>query len=189
MGSLANFKLPNVNIPKIDKSILPTASDFGVGNINDSLSSLKDKINTDGISLDNLPNPKGEALDMLKSIPKIGNFSIMSLVPTSMLDKMDTEKMTKDINAELASLDTGDIKLQLPNDIGTMAKDAISGKGIDFSSLYSMPTIANSFNTSYNIGSDFNMDEMMAEVNAMSDAASGEFDINKYVKEFSDLDI
>lgn len=185
MGDLLNFKLP-----KIDKSILPSATSFGIdtGSINSKLSELKDNINVDGINLPDLPDIKSGASNLIKSIPSIGNFSMMSLVPNSLLDQMDTNKITDQINKELASVDMGEFgSLQLPSDVGTVAKDIISGKGIDFSSLYTMPPV-NVFQEP-KLGSDFNTEELMSEINALESAANNEFDIEKYVSEFNNIDV
>jgi hypothetical protein len=39
----------------------------------------------------------------------------------------------------------------------------------------------------YNIDSDFNLDELTSEVDQISSIASNEFDMNEYMKEFSDI--
>lgn len=190
MGVLANFKMPKIDIPKIDKSILPDASDMGfnTGAINSQIDELKSNFKTDGLDFSKMENPKDKALEVIKAVPKIGNFSLMSVVPTDMLDKLDTESITKNINSSLSLIDLDGMgTLQLPSDVGTMAKDVINGKGIDFQSLYKMP-VNNPFDTSqYSLGSDFDINEMMNEANALSDAATGEFNIDEYLDEFSDI--
>lgn len=192
MGVIANFKMPKIDLPKIDKSILPSSSDFiNTDQLNNSIDDIKSKLDFGKFDISSMGNPKDEAVKVLQSIPKIGNFSLMSLVPSQMLDSLDTEKITKDINSKLSEeLDMGELgSFQLPSDVGTMAKDVISGKGIDFSSLYKMPT-NNPFDTSsYSLGSDFDIDELMSEAEMMTDAASNEFDIDKYLKEFEDIGV
>ena len=95
--------------------------------------------------------------------------------------------MQNELNSKLAGLDLGEFgTLKLPDDIGGMAKDIISGKGIDFMSLYSMPAMEM---PSYNIDSSFNMDELTSEVDQLSSIANNEFDMNEYMKEFSDLQL
>jgi hypothetical protein len=115
----------------------------------------------------------------------MGQMSLTSFIPNSFFSQIDTTKIQSDLNSKLGTIDLGEFgTLKLPDDVGSMAKDLFSGKGIDFMSLYSMPAMET---PSYNIDSAFNMDEMMAEVNTFSNLASDEFDVNQYINDFSDI--
>lgn len=191
MNLMSNFKIPKVDIPEIDAGILPSsAADFGfdTAKINNDLGTLASKFDIkNSIDLSKYPNLKDKALDVVKSVPAIGRFSLTSLIPSSFFDRIDTMKIQDDINGKLSSLDLGELgTLKLPNDVGSMAKDIISGKGIDFMSLYSMPAMET---PSYNISSDFNLDEMTSEIDQLSNIASDEFNMDEYLKEFSDISI
>ena len=74
--------------------------------------------------------------------------------------------------------------MKLPDDVGSMAKDIISGKGVDFMSLYSMPAMET---PSYNIDSSFNLDEITSEMNQISSIASDEFNMDEYMNELSNI--
>ena len=74
--------------------------------------------------------------------------------------------------------------MKLPDDVGSMAKDIISGKGVDFMSLYSMPAMET---PTYNIDSSFNLDEMTSEMNQISSIASDEFNMDEYMNELSNM--
>ena len=188
MGLMSEFKMPQIDIPKLDKSILPTSTDFGIntGEINSKIGSVASKFNLkDSIDLSKYPNLKDKAMAAVKSVPTFGHFSLTSLIPSSFFDQIDTTKIQSDLNGKLAGLDLGEFgTLKLPDDIGSMAKDVISGKGIDFMSLYSMPAMEM---PSYNLDSSFNLDEMTSEINQISSIASDEFNMNEYLKEFSDI--
>ena len=74
--------------------------------------------------------------------------------------------------------------MKLPDDVGSMAKDIISGKGVDFMSLYSMPAMET---PTYNIDSSFNLDEITSEMNQISSIASDEFNMDEYMNELSNM--
>ena len=74
--------------------------------------------------------------------------------------------------------------MKLPDDVGSMAKDIISGKGVDFMSLYSMPAMET---PTYNIDSSFDLDEITSEMNQISSIASDEFNMNEYMNELSNM--
>ena len=183
MGLMLNFKMPNIDIPKIDSSILPSASDLGIntGEINGMISDVSNKVDLKNkIDLSKYPNLKDTAMDVVRNVPAIGSFSLVSLIPSSFFDKIDTTKIQSDINNSLGELGT----LKLPDDVGSMAKDIISGKGVDFMSLYSMPAMET---PSYNIDSSFNLDEMTSEMNQISSIASDEFNMDEYMNELSNI--
>jgi len=188
MNLMSNFKMPNIDIPKVDTSILPKAADLGINSdqVNGMVRDVADKLDLkDSIDLSRYPNLKDKALAAVQSIPTFGHLSLMSFIPSSFFDQIDTAKIQSDLNGKLGGINLGEFgTLKLPDDIGSMAKDIISGKGIDFMSLYSMPAMEV---PSYNIDSNFNLDELTSEVDQLSSIASNEFDMNEYMKEFSDI--
>lgn len=188
MGLMLNFKMPNIDIPKIDSSILPSTSDLGIntGEINGMISDMSNKVDLKNkIDLSKYPNLKDTAMDVVRNVPAIGNFSLVSLIPSSFFDKIDTTKIQSDINNKLGEINLGELgTLKLPDDVGSMAKDIISGKGVDFMSLYSMPAMET---PSYNIDSSFNLDEMTSEMNQISSIASDEFNMDEYMNELSNI--
>ena len=181
MGLMMNFKMPNIDIPKIDSSILPSSSDLGIntGEINGMISDVSNKVDLKNkIDLSKYPNLKDTAMDVVRNVPAIGSFSLVSLIPSSFFDKID-------INNKLGEINLGELgTLKLPDDVGSMAKDIISGKGVDFMSLYSMPAMET---PSYNIDSSFNLDEMTSEMNQISSIASDEFNMDEYMNELSNI--
>ena len=182
MGLMSNFKMPNIDIPKIDSSILPSSSDFGIntGEINGMVSDVVNKVDLKNkIDLSKYPNLKDTAMDVVKNVPAIGSFSLVSLIPSSFFDEIDTTKIQSDINNKLGEINLGELgTLKLPDDVGSMAKDIISGKGVDFMSLYSMPAMET---PTYNIDSTFDLDEITSEMNQISSIASDEFNMNEYM--------
>lgn len=190
MDLMSNFKIPKIDIPKIDTSVLPSASDFGIntGDVNNTINEVVNKFDLkDSIDLSKYPNLKDKAMGVVKNIPTMGKFSLVSLIPDSFFDQIDTSKIQNDLNSKLGEINLGEFgTLKLPDDVGGMAKDIISGKGIDFMSLYSMPAMEV---PSYNLDSAFNLDELTSEVDQLSNIASNEFDMNQYLKEFSDISI
>jgi len=190
MNVMSNFKIPKIDIPKLDTSVLPSAEDFGIdtGKVNGMVENVINKVDLKGsIDLSKYPNLKEKALGAIQAVPTFGHFSLTSLIPDSFFDQIDTAKIQSDLNEKLGAFNLGEFgTLKLPDDVGSMAKDIISGKGIDFMSLYSMPAMEM---PSYNIDSSFNLDELSSEVNQLSSIANNEFDMNEYMKEFSDLQL
>ena len=188
MGLMSNFKMPNIDIPKIDSSILPSASDLVIntGEINGMISDVSNKVDLKNkIDLSKYPNLKDTAMDVVRNVPAIGSFSLVSLIPSSFFDKIDTNKIQSDLNIKLGEINLGELgTLKLPDDVGSMAKDIISGKGVDFMSLYSMPAMET---PTYNIDSSFNLDEMTSEMDQISSIASDEFNMDEYMNELSNI--
>lgn len=188
MGLMSNFKMPNIDIPKIDSSILPSSSDFGIntGEINGMISDVANKVDLKNkIDLSKYPNLKDTAMDVVRNVPAIGSFSLVSLIPSSFFDKIDTTKIQSDLNNKLGEINLGELgTLKLPDDVGSMAKDIISGKDVDFMSLYSMPAMET---PTYNIDSSFDLDEITSEMNQISSIASDEFNMNEYMNELSNM--
>ena len=188
---MADFKMPKIDILKPDMGLLQSSmnfADMGIptkevnGLIDDTLKKFDVK---DSFDLSRYPNLKDKALGALRALPSMGQMSLTSFIPNSFFSQIDTTKIQSDLNSKLGTIDLGEFgTLKLPDDVGSMAKDLFSGKGIDFMSLYSMPAMET---PSYNIDSAFNMDEMMAEVNTFSNLASDEFDVNQYINDFSDI--
>ena len=192
MNLMSEFKMPKINMSSmIDKSILPTsAADFGIdtGAVNSKVNEVASKFDLKGsIDLSKYPNLKDKALAAIQSVPTFGHFSLMSFIPSSFFDQIDTNQMQNELNSKLAGLDLGEFgTLKLPDDIGGMAKDIISGKGIDFMSLYSMPAMEV---PSYNLDSSFDLGEMTSEIDQLSSIAGDEFNMDEYLKEFSDINV
>lgn len=188
MGLMSNFNIPKIDIPKLDANILPSASDFGINTseINGAINDISSRLDLKGaLDLSKYPNLKEKASAAISAIPSFGNFSLASMIPDSFFDQIDTSRIQETLNSKLTGFDLGEFgTLKLPDNVGEMAKDIISGKGIDFMSLYSMPAMEV---PSYNISSDFNLDELTTEVDQIQSIASNEFDVNEYMKEFSDI--
>ena len=188
MGLMLNFKMPNIDIPKIDSSILPSTSDLGIntGEINGMISDVSNKVDLKNkIDLSKYPNLKDTAMNVVRNVPAIGSFSLVSLIPSSFFDKIDTNKIQSDLNIKLGEINLGELgTLKLPDDVGSMAKDIISGKGVDFMSLYSMPAMET---PTYNIDSSFDLDEITSEMNQISSIASDEFNMDEYMNELSNM--
>ena len=98
MGLMSNFKMPNIDIPKIDSSIRPSTSDFGIntGEINGMLSDVSNKVDLKNkIDLSKYPNLKDTAMNVVRNVPAIGSFSLVSLIPSSFFDEIDTTKIQR----------------------------------------------------------------------------------------------
>lgn len=191
MGAFSNFKIPDV--AKIDKSMLPDLSGSDIGKeISAKVKDVGKNLNiNNAFNANGIENPKTAIISAAKTVPQIANFNLMSLIPNSMLDKVDTDKIMGDLNNKFSGLNLQSLGFNgltdgTINDISSAAKKILSGEELDFSSLYSMPAVPD-FESQ--VGSEFNMDEMINEANTMVDIGTNDFDINKYLNDFGDLTI